>query len=300
MGRRPEDSAEGRNRSAESAKALSPLRWTRFLLWTTIGLFTMVGTLFAWHQTEQFLIKDDRFRLTEPEELNGHSPNLVVEGVHYASPSQIRHVFAPDFGRSLYLVPIGQRRAQLLSIDWIQDASVSKIWPGTLKISVQERVPVAFVHLRPNHKDGMSQFALVDKDGIILRPRVAARFTLPVITGIRESEELINRRARVKRVLTMMKEIGPLADQISEVNVGDPNNLIVAEHVEGRVLNLMLGEENYQSRLQNFLNSYGEIKEKRPDATMLDLRVDGVITAVAEDAPASGHSLKASKELHAE
>ena len=64
----------------------------------------------------------------------------------------------------------------------------SKIWPNTMKVRIHERVPVAFVHLRPNPKDGMSQFALIDKDGYILRPRVAAKFTLPVITGVRESE----------------------------------------------------------------------------------------------------------------
>ena len=32
-----------------------------------------------------------------------------------------------------------------------------------------------------------------------------------------------------------------------------------------------------------FLNNYSEIKEKRPDAKTLDLRVDGVITAVGGD-----------------
>ena len=42
--------------------------------------------------------------------LSGRSPNLTVEGIHYASASQVRHVFAKDFGRSLYLVPIQKRR----------------------------------------------------------------------------------------------------------------------------------------------------------------------------------------------
>ena len=129
----------------------------------------------------------------------------------------------------------------------------------------------------------MSQFALIDKDGYVLRPRVAARFTLPVINGIRESEPLENRRARVRRVLAMLKELGTLAGQISEVNVADPNNLIVAEHVDNAVVNLMLGDENFTERVQNFLANYSEIKQKRPDAKTLDLRVDGVITAVGED-----------------
>jgi len=255
------------------------MRWGRFAFWLIAGLFLMVGTLFAWHRTEEFLIKDSRFRVAEADALGGQSPNLIVEGIHYASASQIRHVFAEDFGRSLYLVPIEKRRLQLLEIDWVENASVSKVWPNALRARILERVPVAFVRL-PNRRDSGSHYALIDHDGYILRPRVPAQFTLPVIAGLRESETLGNRRARVRRVLGMLKEIGPLAGQISEVNVTDPNDLIVAEHIGDTVVNLMLGDENYTERLQNFLANYNEIKEKRPDATTLDLRVDGVITAV--------------------
>jgi cell division protein FtsQ len=261
------------------------IRWGRFALWLMLGVFTMVGTLFAWHSTEDFLIKDDRFRIAEAEELNGQSPNLIVEGIQYASPSQIRHVFAPDFGRSLYLVPIQERRKQLLAIDWVEEAAVSKIWPDTLRVRVAERAPVAFVHLAPNPKDGISQFALIDKDGYILRPRVAAQFTLPVITGMRESESIGNRRARVRRVLAMLNAIGSMSEQISEINAADPNNLIVAEHVDNRVVNLMLGDENYKSRLNHFLANYAEIETKPggKDATTFDLRIDEDIMAVGQN-----------------
>ena len=266
-----------------AAEQAERIHWIRFTLWLIAGVLLMVSTLFAWHSTEEFLIKDNRFRVAESEDFRGRSPNLIVEGVHYASTSQIRHVFSQDFGRSLYLVPIEERRLQLLAIDWVEEAAVSKVWPNTLRVQIRERAPVAFVRLAPKAKDGMSRLALIDKDGHILRPRVAARFTLPVISGVREAEPIENRRARVRRVLGMLHEIGPLAGQISEINVSDPNNLIVAEHVDRAVLNLMLGDDNYSERLQSFLSNYPEIKEKRPDAKTLDLRVDGVITAVGGD-----------------
>jgi cell division protein FtsQ len=270
-------------RKRESAWLFEGLRWRRFLFWLFAGLFLMVGTLFAWHRSEEFLIKDNRFRLAEADDFAGQSPNLIVEGIHYASASQIRHIFAEDLGRSLYLVPIQKRREQLLEIDWVENAAVSKIWPNTVKVIIHERVPAAVVRLRPAHNDGMWQYALIDRDGYILRPRIAAKFTLPVITGIRESEAIENRRARVRRVLGMLKDIGPLAEQISEINVADPNNLVVSEHVENSMVKLMLGDENYSERLQNFLANYSEIKQKRPDVNTLDLRVDGVITAVGDE-----------------
>ncbi len=259
------------------------VQWGRLAFWLSAGIVLMVGALFAWHLAEEFLIKDDRFRIAEAEELAGQSPNLVVEGVHYASASQVRRVFAQDFGRSLYLVPLQARREQLLEIDWVQDAAVSKIWPDTLKVAIREREPVAFVRLPSQHPGEGTRLALIDLYGHILRPRVAARFTLPVIAGVRENETVESRRARVMRALDMLNEIGPLGVQVSEVDVSDPNNLVVAEHVGNDVVNLMVGEENYAERLRNFLANYSEIKEKRPDAKTLDLRVDGVITAVGEN-----------------
>lgn len=259
------------------------IRWGRFTFWLVTGVVLMVMVLIAWHNVEQFLIKDSRFRIAEPEQFAGQSPNLIVEGIHYASTSQIRHLFREDFGRSLYLAPISKRREQLLAIDWIEDVTISKIWPQTLKVQVHERVPVAFVHLAPSAKDGMWRYALIDRDGFVLRPKVAAKFTLPVITGIDETEPIEDRRARVGRVLGMLKDVGALRENISEINVEDPNNLIVAEHVEGGVANLLMGEENFSERLQNFLANYPEIHSKRPDVAAFDLRVDGVISTVHED-----------------
>ena len=260
----------------------SEIRWGRFAFWLGAGVFLMVGTLFAWHSTEEFLIRDDRFRIAEPEDIAGQSPDLKVEGIRYASASQIRHVFAEDFGRSLYLVPLQKRRLQLMEIDWVENATVSKVWPDTIRAVVKERQPVAFVRLPRLRRDSTSRLALIDHDGFILRPRVAAQFTLPVISGIQENESIENRKARVHRALAMLREVGPLSNQISEVDVTDVNNIIIAEHVGNNVVNLILGSENFQDRLVNFLANYNEVKQKRPDASVLDLRVDGAITAVGD------------------
>jgi cell division protein FtsQ len=287
MARRPDAQESSGNRASrraaeEKQSAFDNFRWGRVVLWVFLGMITLVGTLFGWHRTEEFLIRDDRFRLAEPQDIAGLSPSLLVEGVHYASPSQVRHVFAPDFGRSLYLVPVNTRRKDLLAIDWVEEATVSRVWPNTVKASIVERRPVAFIQLPPRRKDGLSEFALIDKDGYILRPRVAAKFTLPVIKGIRETEERDDRRARVQRVLSMLEALGPLAAHISEVDASDPNNLVVAQHMDDRILNLMMGDENYLTRMSNFINNYNEIKSKRPDATNFDLRVDKMITTAGD------------------
>ena len=199
------------------------------------GVVLMVSTLFAWHTTEEFLIKDNRFRVAESEDFHGRSPNLIVEGIHYASTSQIRHVFAEDFGRSLYLVPIEKRRLELLEIDWVEDATISKVWPNTLRVLHSRASSGRVCAADTNRKDGSSRLALIDKDGHILRPASCCAIH---VAGHRRAfariEPLDNRKARVRLVLGMLKEIGPLGGQISEINVADPNNLVVAEHVGQR------------------------------------------------------------------
>jgi cell division protein FtsQ len=278
-------------RSIEQEESSSPFarfRWSRFALWLGVGAVGMMSVLLAWRQIEEFLIKDDRFRIPEANQATGRSPHLTFEGVRYASPAKINDVFAEDYGRSLYLAPVQVRRRQLLAIDWVEEATVSKIWPNSLRVVVHERTPVAFIRLQ-KQQDGASEFALIDRDGYVLHPHIKSVFTLPVIAGLQETGLIADRRLRVRRVLAMLDAIGSLSEKISEIDAADPNDLIVAEHIEGGVVNLMLGDENYLERLKNFLANYVEIKTKRPDTRMLDLRVDGVITAVGgEDRAGDG------------
>lgn len=265
-----------RSEEPESARRI----WIRYGLWTVLGLGVMVGSLFAWHRTEDFLIKDSRFRVREAGGNSEAASSLKLDGVHYSSSAFVRRTFAHDFGRSLYMVPLKERRRQLLAIDWIEDASVGRVWPNTIYVKVRERTPVAFVHLPSGPKTESSRYALIDRDGYILRPRIAAKFTLPVLAGIREQDDLESRGTRVRRVLEMVKELGPMASQISEIDVSEQGNIKIAKQMDGRLITLLMGDENFASRMTNFVNNYSEIKSTRPDATTLDLRVDDRITVI--------------------
>jgi hypothetical protein len=49
--------------------------------------------------------------------------------------------------------------------------------------------------------------------------------------------------------------------------------------MEGRAVELMLGDTNFGRRYQNFLNHYPEIAKRSPDVKTFDLRLDDRITA---------------------
>jgi len=233
--------------------------------------------VFLYFRADRFLAEDPRFRLAEPSSGGSDGSPIEIEGIKYASRARVESVFAADYGRSLYLIPLAERRRSLLAIDWVQDASVVRLWPNRLKVMITERRPVAFVHL-PGEQAG-SEVALIDAEGVLLGLPPRAGFNLPVLTGIRREQSLQARRQRVAAALRLLKELEELAEGISEIDVSELDNLKVVQAAGGRGLLLELGNRNFRSRVQNFLTHYPEIERRLPEATSFDLRLDDRITA---------------------
>ena len=75
-----------------------------------------------------------------------------------------------------------------------------------------------------------------------------------------------------------LNELGPLSKKLSEVDVSAPDNLRVSLELHGRAIDLSLGNRNFKSRLQDFLDHYAEIRKRSGGATSFDLRLDDRIT----------------------
>jgi cell division protein FtsQ len=251
----------------------------RYVLWTLLAAFSIVVVLFLTSRVEQFLISEPRFILPPAPETGSPNPNFTMEGLFYTADQQVAQVFARDFGRSIYLCPIAERRRMLLAIDWVKDAAVSRIWPNKLAIRITERTPVAFVQVAGAH--GGTRFGLVDADGVLLDPLRATKLNLPVMVGITAADTEEIRRLRVKRLMRLQQELGSnLMAKISEIDVSDVENVKVTQKFENRVVVLMLGNHDFLPRMNNFLNNYEQIRTRMQDATILDLRLNDRITAV--------------------
>ena len=237
----------------------------------------LAGGIYGSQRFERFMIRDARFFLPGPPDYGLESPNLEVDGIKYSSRAQILHVFEQDYGRSLYLFPLEARRKALLNIKWVHDASIVRIWPNRILVRVTERQPAAFIKLPA---EDMARWALIDDEGAILDPPAKAGFHLPVLAGVLAGESPEKRGTRVRRMQRMMTELGRLAGNVSEVDASDLDNLKIAEQADGKVLSLMLGDHNFASRLQHFLDHYPDIHRKMPQAAAFDLRLDDRITGL--------------------
>ena len=233
----------------------------------------LVAAFYLFHRVEQFLISDPHFALDGPEG-SPETPTLEIAGAEHASRRKIENVFSADAGRSVYLLPLTDRRAELREVDWVKDASIARLWPNRVIVSVSERKPVAFLTL------GSSRFALIDEDGVIL-PLAPDRFMLPVLNGVRAADSPAKRRDLVRRMLRLTRALGTeLAARISEIDVSDRDNLKVTESDDGHALTLLLGDHDFAVRYQNFVRNYPEIQRRLPGAATLDLRLEDRITAV--------------------
>jgi hypothetical protein len=113
----------------------------------------------------------------------------------------------------------------------------------------------------------------------VILPRVTGSFSLPVLTGIKGSDSLDRRRDGVQRMLQATGELGPAMQYISEIDVSDPENVVVSQSGGGGILRLMLGDRNFEKRYQNFVKNYDQIMSHAPDANVLDLRLEDRVIA---------------------
>jgi cell division protein FtsQ len=269
-------------------KAAPPARSNVKLVLAILAGFLLFVVLFestamAARRVQSMLLANERFFL-ESNFADGGGPvpdsrGIRVEGNHYASRDRIVLVFAPDLNKSIFHIPLAERRRKLLAVDWIEDASVLRIWPNQLIVKVRERQPVAFAKL-PIGVSGQFRYLLIDVQGVLLSvPR--RRFDFPVLTGVTEEQPETERRVRVLAMQQLLRELGPASSSmISEINAASPQDMRVSARINGHSLELWLGDRNYLARFQNFNNHFDEILRQSDGASVFDLRLDDRIMTV--------------------
>jgi cell division protein FtsQ len=213
-----------------------------------------------------YVDRDERFRISG-------ASNIVATGLTEVSRAEMLPVFGEDIGRNVFFVPLNERRRQLEEIPWIEKATVMRLLPNQIRISVVERQPVAFT------RQGQ-QIGLVDANGILLTmpPAMMAQrhYSFPVITGIDAGDPPASRKARMavyQRLLTSLDSGGQkLSTQISEVDLTDPEDARVTLQDDTTLLHF--GDEQFLARYQRYKAHIAEWRQQYPLLAAVDLRYD--------------------------
>jgi cell division protein FtsQ len=251
----------------ESKKAPPPSRsrW-KLLVGVLVLAAVCVSSAMAGYKVRQFVSTDPQFYLSRERK-----DAITIQGLRNASRWKVQRVFAGDYDRSIYLVPLTERQRRLEAIDWIESATVSRVWPDRIVVHVRERQPIAFVNLNRG-------VMLIDAHGKLLEPPPKSQFAFPVISGITDNDTDAQTSQHVATFLRVQADMGYLMKEVSEVDTTDPENVRLIAQADSRGVILLVGEGNYAARYQNFLKHYQDIVKRSPKAKVFDLRLDDRIT----------------------
>jgi cell division protein FtsQ len=188
-----------------------------FRRWAVLGTITVVvGTVL--YVTGNFFLFSPRVILRSPDQ-------ILISGNHFVSRASILEKFYADRGRSVLRVPLGERRAAIEEISWVESATVERLLPNRIRVEVVERTPVGFLRLP-------ASLALVDVHGVILdhpSSEAGSAFHFPVVAGFNESTPREQREQRMQLFTQFLKEIDEVrpgaADRVSEVELADAKDL---------------------------------------------------------------------------
>jgi len=277
-----ESPAEERPASRSPRSRPGPAGWrtrARFALLAGMWLLAALALWLAGSRLYGFLTTHPQFALpASPAEADGGK--VQIQGLRYTPRREVLEVFAGDFGRSVFLVPLAQRRRQLMAIDWVREAMVRRRWPNHLFIAIEERRPVAFALLPAARPGEPQKIALTDAEGVLLRPPARGDFSLPVLSGLSPEMPAAERRRRVALMLRLLEQAGPHSSEISEIDVSNPEDVVVIEAVQGRTVRLRVGSEDFGERLKKFHEYYPQITRRSSGPELFDLRPDGQIVQI--------------------
>ncbi len=216
------------------------------------------------------LLHDERFVIPS-------SAAIAIEGNQHVTKAQLLSIFGEDVDHNIFTVSLAERRTELERLPWVEHATVMRLLPDHMRVSIVERTPVAFV------RQG-GHIGLVDKGGVLMdmasgaAANAAARYSFPVVTGIAANDPLSTRLARMKIFDHFTRELdsngAKISESLSEVDLSDPEDvkaLIPDEHAEVLV---HFGDTDFVDRYQKYKAHLAEWRAQYPKLSSVDMRYE--------------------------
>jgi len=277
-----EDSPVARRRGGVRLRlrgGLPRTRWGRIAAGVAVLLFVGVcaGAVMI---ARNALMHDDRFMIPS-------SAAIEVQGNEHVTRAQLLSIFGEDVERNIFKVSLADRKAELERLPWVDHATVMRLLPNRLRISITERTPVAFVR-QGNH------IGLVDANGVLLDMptdvQANSKYSFPVVTGIGANDPVSVRAARMKIYQRFTSDLDSSGEKISrslsEVDLSNPEDVraLIPDH-SSEVL-VHFGEDNFLDRYRKFEEHLPEWRAQYPRLASVDMRYEQQV--VLQMQPGSG------------
>ncbi len=280
-------------------RVLARTRAGRVLI--AVCLVAVMGLLaFGFWAVRSFLLHDPHFRIDS-------SASIQATGITELSRTELVNVFGSDIGRNIFFVPLAARRAAVEAQPWVRHATVMRILPNTLRVTIEERIPAAFVRVG-------RQIELVDGEGVLLPmlpATLAARhYSFPVVTGLDPAAPPVERAERMYLYQSFVSALdGPhpgagsanISSQLSEVDLSSLDDVRAVVPAQGSDILLHFGNSDFLERYHSYQEHLAEWRQQYPNLSAVDLRYDRqVVLKMADAAQADEAEAQAAAVKHSE
>ena len=211
---------------------------------------------------------------------------VVTDGVITAD--QLRRWAGVHTGDNLFALDLQQVKRNLEMVPLIGTVSLERVFPKTLRIRVEERVPVMQVNVPRQSRNGGVEFAVfhLDTGGFVMQSLDpsqrstalnATNESLPLLTGAKLPELQPNRRVespQVQAALELLQafETSPMAGLVDlrRIDVGSPEVLVVTT---GQSSEVTFGLHDFDRQLRRWREIHDFGARGRRQLAALDLAV---------------------------
>ncbi|HEV2710258.1 MAG TPA: FtsQ-type POTRA domain-containing protein [Edaphobacter sp.] len=268
----PEDSEAPAGRRQRGVQlrfrwGLPKTKWSRIAAGAALAL--LAGLCFgALLLVRASVMHDPRFFIQS-------ASSIEIQGNVHLTRDELVNIFGEDVERNIFYVSLPQRRAQLQQLPWVENASVMRLLPNRLRVSIVERTPVAFV------RQG-GRIGLVDASGVLLdlpqHGQGDAHYSFPVVTGILAADPASTRAARMKIFEQFTHDLDSsgehISEKLSEVDLSDPEDVKALIPDDGKDVLVHFGDTDFLDRYRKFEAHLAEWRTQYPALSSVDMRYE--------------------------
>jgi len=260
-------------------------------LWGRIGLGCVLvlvagAGIAALIEARSFLLHDARF--TVPDE-----QAIQIAGASHLTHAQLLSIFGEDVDRNIFTISLSARRAELEQLPWVEHATVMRLLPNHIRVSIVERTPVAFVRQGAHIGLADASGALFDMPSpeMVAASGVATpHYSFPVLTGISAADPLSTRAARMKIYMAFIAALDgsgeKISSKLSEVDLSDPEDVrAIIPDAGGSDVLVHFGDKDYLDRYRAYKQHLAEWRAQYPKLASADMRYEQqVVLGMKQDA----------------
>jgi len=196
---------------------------------------------------------------------------VKVSGNKYVSKNEILAIAKVETRKNMFAVKLKDVQSRLKGNPQFRAATVNRVFPGTVEISVTERDPVAYL--------GENKLYQTDADGIIF-PAIKSFFhgkRLYTFTGINLTLSEVGKKTSsvsLKQALSMVEKLevkgAPYLNDVMAIDVSCPEELALVVQNTKQVYKF--GEGNWDEKIDKLVCLLKNINERKKDIAYVDLR----------------------------